>query len=80
MSKRIVTERRFYNLDQFFLKIMEKKAILKRYKVMGSDLTKRIDDYNISQRITFHIDHQNPRIILQGTKLISVNIVKSRQA
>lgn len=59
---------------------MEKKAILKRYKVMGSDLTKRIDDYNISQRITFHIDHQNPRIILQGTKLISVNIVKSRQA
>jgi len=26
---------------------MEKKEILKRYKVMGSDLTKRIDDYNM---------------------------------
>ena len=59
---------------------MEKKETLKRYKVMGSDLTKRIDDYNTSQRITFHIDHQNPRIILEGTKLISVNIVKNRQA
>jgi len=43
---------------------------------MGGDLTKRIDDYNISQWITFHIDSQNPRIIPQGTKLISVNIFK----